>query len=93
MACQTGRQAVVRLLIEHGATVHERAVTYAVENGCTEVMQLLLDAGSLDIPGLDYIQYAALHTTARLGNVEMTRLLLRLGAVIDFPVHGGITST
>lgn len=87
IAALHGRVEIVRLLLEHGATMNyndDRRTTplhAAAEGGNTEIVKLLLDHGA-DLAASSY-QGTALHRAAMYGQLEVVKLLVQRGADVN----------
>jgi len=85
-AALLGYENIVQLLLEYGASVHEKArgdnspLHYAALAGSKTVINLLIDAGA-DVNVEDkYRGLTPLHWAAKTGDVEIARLLISKGA-------------
>lgn len=92
-AVQGGNEAIVRLLLSHGAivndrggVVHGKAVTIAAKRGDNAILQLLLDNGgdaNGAMPGHVYGPEPPLHAASEGAKRETVELLLRHGADVN----------
>ena len=96
-AAQGGYNAIVRLLLEHGANIHARsnfdmtAMMMAAMNGHEATVRLLLEKGA-DIHARDEHGKTALMTASWQGHEAMLRLLLEKGAGIHGRDADGMTA-
>ena len=70
-AARSGHEALVRLLLDRGATSYNRAMRYAAAGGHEPIVRLLLDRGATDYDG-------ALISAARGAHESIVRLMLDL---------------
>lgn len=81
-AAQTGKDDVMRLLIEHGADpafkdIEEKTpLHYAAENGHTEAMRILMQSKNVDINATAFENLTPLHMAAMYNRVDALKLLL-----------------
>ncbi|RDW90556.1 uncharacterized protein DSM5745_02331 [Aspergillus mulundensis] len=86
----------VRLLLQHGADIHDRtgtkqtALILAVEAGSRDIARLLLATG-FDIDASDADGNTALHLAAKQSRYQMVRLLLSKGADKEVSDNSGRT--
>ena len=87
-AAENGREAVVRILLDAGATVDlkddsgQTPLSWAAENGREAVVRILLDAGATVDLKDDYGQ-TPLSWAARNGHEAVVRILPDAGATVD----------
>ncbi len=92
-AAMNGQVDIVRILLEHGATVNFKdgrrttPLHAAAEGGSAEVTQMLLDHGA-DITASNY-QGTALHRAAMYGRLEVVKLFIERGANVNEEADGG----
>lgn len=96
-AAYEGHVDVVRVLLQHGASVTEvedvegrTALALAAFAGKVECCRALLDAGS-DVNAADKKGIVPLHCAAINGNARLAQLLLDAGAVVDARSRSGNT--
>jgi len=94
-AASYGHTAIVKLLIEKGASVNERPgrntpLIIASWGGYTDTVQVLLEAGA-DPNAKDESGWTALTQAARKGYVEIARLLIKKGANVNVRLSDGNT--
>ena len=87
VAARAGHVSILALLLEHGANVDDRDLTYtplhqASFYGALESGRCLLDHGA-DINARDYDGWTPLLLAAYQGHVELVRMLLKRGAEIN----------
>ncbi|KAK5658395.1 hypothetical protein OQA88_2372 [Cercophora sp. LCS_1] len=87
-AAKKGHEAVVRLLLNAGASVNTKdnrgqtPLSWAAENGHEAVVRLLLDAGAT-VDTKDNFSRTPLSWAAENGHEAIVRLLLDVGATVD----------
>ncbi|AEO59652.1 hypothetical protein MYCTH_2308116 [Thermothelomyces thermophilus ATCC 42464] len=96
-ASAAGHEAVVALLLDSGADINFRERHTALERAChnhckINVINLLLARGAdVNAPGRNFGVRSALESACHCGDLYVTTLLLRKGAVIDFPLDETFT--
>ncbi|KKK19551.1 hypothetical protein AOCH_007091 [Aspergillus ochraceoroseus] len=92
LASRQGNLAIARMLLDHGASVHEwdwsgvSALHYASEAGHAQIVRLLLDSGATQ--NLNFDIGAPIHGAAGNGHAEIVRLLAARGAELELPRRG-----
>lgn len=83
-----GRTGALRLLLEHGASVHacnrfgETPLHRAAEQGSVENARLLLARGA-DVNAVDRNRRSPLHSAAYTGHLDVAAVLIQAGAQVD----------
>ncbi len=83
VAADRGHVAVAKVLFEHGADPNQgstRPLFYAVEQNRPEMVKLLIEHSAVVNPDKDWEPNSAMHIATRTGNLEITMLLVSLGA-------------
>lgn len=90
VAAQRGHGAVVSLLLENGASIHQQDRSYttplafATLYGHPEVVNILLNSGA-NIDALDILEMTPLSLAAQRGHASTVHMLLERGADIHSP--------
>jgi hypothetical protein len=94
-AAYRGHLEVVRYLVEQGVdnTTDDVAFELAIAEGHVDVLEYLLDVRRMEVDGLDYQGWTALHHAASEGQLEVAQLLFRYGATLDIRTNDGDTPT
>lgn len=90
-----GHTEVVRLLLQHGASIDDQLglslLHHAAGKGQTELVATLLDSG-VDVNAQDGVGYTALMRAAEAGQDEMIELLVAKGANVNAQEMHGYSS-
>jgi len=99
VAAKLGHEAIVRLLLEHGANIKAKsslermALHLAAENGHEAVVRLLLERGAnTEARTKDLNEPKALHLVVERGHQKLVKLLLEHGANINAMIASGETA-
>ncbi|KAJ6257088.1 Ankyrin-3 [Drechslerella dactyloides] len=96
--CRLSNEAVMSLLIEHGADISafddygRPPLRFAVDGGKPAAVKLLLDKGAGVNAPVDYHGGTALHWAARMGYAPIVQLLLEYGADTAVRCYDGRTA-
>ncbi|KAK6346928.1 hypothetical protein TWF696_007027 [Orbilia brochopaga] len=97
-SCRLRNEAVMSLLIEHGADISafddygRSPLRFAVDGGKPATVKLLLDKGAGVNAPVDYHGGTALHWAARMGYTPIAQLLLDYGADTTLRCYDGRTA-
>lgn len=90
IASENGHAGVVEYLLEAGVdvdcivpTTKDTALLLATANGHVEIAKMLLLRAKADPQLANAYGNTPLHSAARIGNIELCRLLISAGAVVD----------
>ncbi|MCS6926446.1 MAG: ankyrin repeat domain-containing protein [Candidatus Binatia bacterium] len=90
-----GHAEVMRLLLQHGASIDDRLglslLHHAASKGQTEIVAILLDNG-VDVNAQDTVGYTALMRAAEAGQDDTVKLLIAKGADVNAQEMHGYSS-
>jgi ankyrin repeat protein len=95
-ACQFGHEAIVKLLLDHGADVAAPGNTYgtalvaACVGGNLGIVNMLL-ARNADVHAKGVVHLSALQMACKRGYADIAAQLFQAGAVYDFPYDSSFT--
>ena len=95
-ASYNGHTEIVKILIEKGASIHEKnnngstPLHYASDNGHTEIVKILIEKGA-NIHEKDNDGWTPLHRASYNGHTETVKILIEKGASIHEKDNDGET--
>lgn len=97
LAVRLGNFAIVKLLVQNGASCHESAengttvLHYAAQNGSTEIARYLCDVGNAALDQCNQAGCSPLYQAVQHGHTECARAFLGMRSNIECRTHSGAT--